>query len=89
MFGLIAAICVAQVGSLFAADAWNNITFTAGEVKNPRRNVPLSLALGVFIVIGLYVCANAAYALSCRWRKFSMLLPIAWPARCSKRFSHR
>ena len=61
-FGLIAAICVAQAGSLFAADAWNNITFTAGEVKNPRRNVPLSLALGVFIVIGLYVCANVAYA---------------------------
>ncbi len=61
IFGLIAAICVAQVGSLFAADAWNNITFTAGEVKNPRRNVPLSLALGAFIVIALYVCANLAY----------------------------
>ena len=62
LLGLIVALCVAQVGSLFAADAWNNITFTAGEVKNPRRNVPLSLALGVFIVIGLYVCANIAYA---------------------------
>src|SRR5580700_6303084 len=62
IFGLIVAICVAQVGSLFAADAWNNITFTAGEVKNPRRNVPLSLALGAFIVIALYVCANIAYA---------------------------
>jgi len=62
MFGLIAAICVAQVGSLFAADAWNNITFTAGEVKNPRRNVPLSLALGASLVIALYVCANLAYA---------------------------
>ena len=61
LFGLIAAICLAQAGSLFAADAWNNITFTAGEVKNPRRNVPLSLALGVLIVIGLYVCANLAY----------------------------
>jgi APA family basic amino acid/polyamine antiporter len=61
VFGLIAAICLAQAGSLFAADAWNNITFTAGEVKNPRRNVPLSLALGVLIVIGLYVCANLAY----------------------------
>ena len=44
--GLLVALCVAQVGSLFSADAWNNITFTAGEVKNPRRNVPLSLALG-------------------------------------------
>ena len=62
VLGLIVALCVAQVGSLFAADAWNNITFTAGEVRNPRRNVPLSLALGVFIVIGLYVCANIAYA---------------------------
>jgi basic amino acid/polyamine antiporter, APA family len=61
VFGLVAALCMAQVGSLFAADAWNNITFTAGEVKNPRRNVPLSLALGAFIVIALYVCANLAY----------------------------
>jgi APA family basic amino acid/polyamine antiporter len=60
-FGLFVAIAVAQVGSLFAADAWNNITFTAGEVKNPRRNVPLSLALGTFIVMGLYLCANLAY----------------------------
>jgi APA family basic amino acid/polyamine antiporter len=52
---------VAQVGSLFSADAWNNITFTAGEVKNPQRNVPLSLALGTGIVISLYVLANVAY----------------------------
>jgi len=59
--GLIIAICVAQVGSLFSADAWNNITFTAGEVKNPRRNVPLSLAFGTILVIGLYTCANLAY----------------------------
>jgi APA family basic amino acid/polyamine antiporter len=61
VFGLIVALCVAQVGSLFAADAWNNITFTAGEVKNPRRNVPLSLALGAIIVIALYLAANLAY----------------------------
>jgi APA family basic amino acid/polyamine antiporter len=60
-FGLFVAICVAQVGSLFSADAWNNITFTAGEVKDPRRNVPLSLALGTAIVIGLYLLANVAY----------------------------
>jgi basic amino acid/polyamine antiporter, APA family len=60
-FGLMAALCLAQVGSLFAADGWNNITFTAGEVKNPRRNVPLSLALGTFIVIALYAGANFAY----------------------------
>src|SRR6266576_3472867 len=61
VFGLFIAICVAQTGSLFSADAWNNITFTAGEVKEPRRNIPLSLALGTFIVIGLYLLANIAY----------------------------
>ncbi|MGH9140391.1 MAG: APC family permease [Vicinamibacterales bacterium] len=60
-FGLFVAICVSQTGSLFSADAWNNITFTAGEVKDPRRNIPLSLVLGTFIVIGLYVLANVAY----------------------------
>ncbi|HWF87138.1 MAG TPA: amino acid permease, partial [Vicinamibacterales bacterium] len=51
-FGLLIAICVSQTGSLFSSDAWNNITFTAGEVKDPRRNIPLSLALGTGIVIG-------------------------------------
>src|SRR5436853_6103015 len=61
VFGLFVAICVAQTNSLFSADAWNNITFTAGEVKNPRRNVPLSLAFGTFLVIGLYLLANVAY----------------------------
>jgi basic amino acid/polyamine antiporter, APA family len=60
-FGLFIAICLSQTGSLFSADAWNNITFTAGEVKHPRRNVPLSLALGTTIVIGLYLLANVAY----------------------------
>jgi APA family basic amino acid/polyamine antiporter len=60
-FGLFVAICVSQTGSLFSADAWNNITFTAGEVKEPRRNVPLSLVLGTTIVIGLYLLANVAY----------------------------
>src|SRR6478672_1278528 len=60
-FGLFVGICVAQTNSLFSADAWNNITFTAGEVVNPRRNVPLSLALGTFLVIGLYLLANVAY----------------------------
>ncbi len=60
-FGLLVALCVAQVGSLFSADAWNNITFTAGEVREPRRNVPLSLALGTIIVIGLFLLANVAY----------------------------
>jgi APA family basic amino acid/polyamine antiporter len=60
-FGLFVGLCVAQTGSLFSADAWNNITFTAGEVKDPRRNIPLSLALGTFTVIGLYLLANVAY----------------------------
>ncbi len=45
-FGIFVGLCTAQIGSLFAADAWNNITFTAGEVRDPARNVPLSLALG-------------------------------------------
>jgi basic amino acid/polyamine antiporter, APA family len=60
-YGLFIALCVAQVGSLFSADAWNNITFTAGEVKEPRRNIPLALALGTGIVITLYLLANVAY----------------------------
>jgi APA family basic amino acid/polyamine antiporter len=60
-FGLFVAICVAQTGSLFSADARNNITFTAGEVKDPRRNIPLSLALGTGIVITIYLLANVAY----------------------------
>ena len=60
-FGLFVAICVSQTNSLFSADAWNNITFTAGEVKDPKRNIPLSLAFGTFLVIGLYLLANIAY----------------------------
>jgi basic amino acid/polyamine antiporter, APA family len=54
-------IGVAMVGALFSADAWNNVTFTAAEVRNPSRNLPLSLALGTGIVITLYVLANVAY----------------------------
>ena len=59
--GLIVAFGVAQVGSLFSSDAWNNITFTAGEVKEPQKNIPLSLALGTGLVILLYILANFAY----------------------------
>jgi len=59
--GLFVGICVAQTLSLFSADAWNNITFTAGEMRHPHRDVPLSLALGTFLVIGLYLLANLAY----------------------------
>jgi APA family basic amino acid/polyamine antiporter len=59
--GVLTILAVAQVGSLFSADAWNNVTFTAGEVKNPRRNLPLSLAIGTGVVILLYVAANFIY----------------------------
>jgi APA family basic amino acid/polyamine antiporter len=58
---MLSAIGVAMVGSLFSADAWNNITFTAGEVTNPRRTIPLSLALGTGTVILLYLLANVGY----------------------------
>ena len=60
---ILAAIGVAMVGSLFSSDAWNNITFTAGEVVNPKRNIPLSLVLGTGIVTALYLLANLAYIL--------------------------
>ena len=59
--GLFVAMCVAQTGSLFAADAWNNITFVAAEVKHPQRNIPLSLALGTGVVMTLYFLTNLAY----------------------------
>jgi APA family basic amino acid/polyamine antiporter len=59
-FGLFVALCVSQTGSLFSSDAWNNITFTAGEVKDPRRTLPLSLAFGTGIVTALYLLANIA-----------------------------
>lgn len=60
-FGLFVAVCVSQTGSLFSSDAWNNITFTAGEVKDPHRNIPLSLAFGTGIVTLLYILCNVAY----------------------------
>ena len=61
MVGTLTILAVAQVGSLFSADAWNNVTFTAGEVKNPSRNLPLSLALGTGVVIALYLACNFIY----------------------------
>jgi APA family basic amino acid/polyamine antiporter len=54
----------AMVGALFSSDAWNNITFTAGEIRNPRRNLPWSLALGTGTVVILYMLANWAYVSS-------------------------
>lgn len=61
------AIGAAMVGSLFSSDAWVSITYTAGEVKNPKRNIPLGLFFGTLIVTVLYILANVAYM---------MLLPI-------------
>ena len=61
MVGTLTILAVAQVGSLFSADAWNNVTFTAGEVKNPSRNLPLSLAMGTGVVIALYIACNFIY----------------------------
>jgi APA family basic amino acid/polyamine antiporter len=60
-FGLFVAICVAQVGSLFSSVAWECVTFTAGEIKEPKRNLPLSLLVGTVLVIGLYLLVNVAY----------------------------
>ncbi len=64
IFGLVVALCVAQVGSLFSSDAWNNITFAAGEVKDPRRTIARAMATGTGLVVTLYVLANLAYVLT-------------------------
>jgi len=61
LVGMLTILAVAQTGSLFSSDAWNNITFTAAEVKNPKRNLPLALALGTASVTLLYVLANVVY----------------------------
>ena len=60
-FETVRLIGVAMVGALFSSDSWNNVTFTAGEVRNPRRNLPLSLALGVVLVSALYIACNVVY----------------------------
>ncbi len=60
-FTTIRLVGVAMVGALFSSEAWNNVTFTAGETRNPRRNVPLALALGVAIVLTLYIASNVVY----------------------------
>ncbi|MDX2171669.1 MAG: amino acid permease [Bacteroidota bacterium] len=58
---LLSGLGVALIGSLFSSDAWNNVTFIAGEIKNPQKNIPLGLLIGVVIVTVLYVLANVAY----------------------------
>ena len=61
LVNLVIVLAVVQVGSLFSSDAWNNITFTAGEVKDPRRNIPLSLILGTGFVSTVYILATFGY----------------------------
>ncbi len=58
---LMGAIAAAMVGSIFSSDAWNNVTFIAGEMKNPKKNIGLSLFLGTLIVTIIYVSANLMY----------------------------
>lgn len=58
---LIGAIAASMVGSLFSSDAWNNVTFIAGEIKNPKRNIGLALFLGTFTVCSIYVLTNLMY----------------------------
>lgn len=57
----LGAVASAMVGSIFSSDAWNNVTFIAGEIKNPQRNIGLSLFLGTLIVTLIYVLANLVY----------------------------
>lgn len=59
--GILTILAIVQVGSLFSADAWNNVTFTAGEIRNPKRNLPLSLAIGTGVVLLLYVLCNFVF----------------------------
>lgn len=60
-FAVIAAMGVAMVGSIFSSDAWNNVTYIAGEIENPARNIPRSLLWGTALVTGIYVLANVGY----------------------------
>jgi basic amino acid/polyamine antiporter, APA family len=61
MLSLVVVFCVSQSGSLFAADSWHDITFASEEVKDPRRTLPRSLAIGTVIVMLLYLAANVTY----------------------------
>jgi APA family basic amino acid/polyamine antiporter len=58
---LLGAIAASMVGSIFSSDSWNNVTFIAGEIKNPKRNIGLSLFLGTLIVTTIYIAANLMY----------------------------
>ncbi len=59
--GLLSAVGIAMISTLFAYDGWHFAGFAAGEIRNPQHNVPLGIMLGVFMVIGVYVSANLAY----------------------------
>jgi APA family basic amino acid/polyamine antiporter len=59
--GMVGAVAASMVGSIFSSDAWNNVTFIAGEIKNPKRNIGLSLFLGTLIVTIIYVATNLMY----------------------------
>ena len=61
ILSLLMVFCVSQSGSLFAADAWHDITFASEEVKEPRTTLPRALAIGVVIVMLIYLAANIAY----------------------------
>jgi basic amino acid/polyamine antiporter, APA family len=74
LVGVFTVIAIVQVGSLFSSDAWNNVTFTAGEIRNPRRNLPLSLAIGTGVVLLLYILCNFVYL---------SVLPIAGDANAT------
>lgn len=70
---LLGGIAAAMVGSIFSSDAWNNVTFIAGEIKNPAKNIGLSLFLGTLIVTLIYVAANLMYI------NVLPMQEIAWP----------
>jgi APA family basic amino acid/polyamine antiporter len=61
LVGALTVVAIVQVGSLFSSDAWNNVTFTAGEIREPKRNLPLSLAIGTGVVLLLYIACNFVY----------------------------
>ncbi|GEO05365.1 amino acid transporter [Adhaeribacter aerolatus] len=61
LLAALGAVAAAMVGSIFSSDAWNNVTFIAGEIKNPRRNIGLSLFLGTLIVTVIYTITNVMY----------------------------
>lgn len=58
---IMSAIGLSLIGALFSSDAWNNVTFIAGEIKNPKKSIPLAMLLGTFIVISLYLLVNVSY----------------------------